>query len=318
MTLSKEELLDMYLQMLQIRTVDEKIAVLIRNNLMRGFSHQCVGQEATAVGVCKALRKSDFIATTHRGHGHSLAKSRNIKGILAELLARQTGFCHGKGGSMHLADTATGNLGANGIVAGGMPLAVGAALSMKYQGLDQVVVSFFGDAATNQGLFHESVNFAAVNNLPILFACENNMYGFSVPYKSAIRVEHISERAAAYGIKGITVDGNDVLTVYETAKTEVDAIRKGGGPVLVEFLTYRWKGHSINDPGDYKEKEEQKYWLERCPIKRFHQVLLDQGFGEEELAAVQEEAANSFEEALQYAMQSPYPDVKTALEDVYA
>ncbi len=318
MNLSNEELLDIYLLMLQIRTVDEKISMLIRNNMMRGFSHQCVGQEAIAAGVCRALRRDDLISTTHRGHGHSLAKSRNLQGLLAELLAKDSGFCRGKGGSMHLADATTGNLGANGIVAGGIPIAVGAALSIKYQNQDKVVVSFFGDAATNQGMFHEAINFAAVNELPVLFVCENNLYGFSVPYKKAIKVDCISDRAAAYGMKGITIDGNDVLQVYETARQEIETIRRGGGPILIECLTYRWKGHSVNDPGSYKPKGEQDAWLEKCPIKRYRRVLLEKGFSEDQLLDVEKEAESSFEDALQFARESSFPPIELAIQDVYA
>lgn len=317
MSLSKQELRQIYLLMLQIRIVDEKIAYLMRNNLMRGFSHQYIGQEAVAVGVCKALRDDDYIASTHRGHGHCLAKSEDIKGIVAELLGKKTGFCKGKGGSMHIADVSSGNLGANGIVAGGIPIAVGAAFSAKYRGTDQVVVSFFGDGATNQGSFHESVNFAAVYNLPVVFVCENNLYGFSTSQAKSMKVKNIVERAPAYGIKGLMGDGNDVLQVYDIAKREIEHVRSGKGPVILEYKTYRWTGHSVNDPGEYKPEEEQEWWKEKCPIKRFRKVLAET-FTEQEIQDIEREAAQSFDDALKYAMESPYPEKYEALEDIYA
>ena len=317
MSTCKEELKDMYLLMQQIRIVDEKIAYLIRNNLMRGFSHQYIGQEAVAVGVCKALRTTDYIVSNHRGHGHCLAKSRDIKGIVAELLGKKTGLCGGKGGSMHISDMRSGNLGANGIVGAGLLIAVGAALSIKYRATDQVAVCFFGDGASNQGAFHEAVNMAAINKLPILFVCENNLYGFSTPQKAAMLLENVADRAQAYGIRGITHYGNDVLKVLSIATEEIEAIRAGSGPAILEFKTYRWTGHSVNDPGDYKPKDEQEQWKEQCPLKLFRKKLLET-CSEEEVVAIEEQAVASFEEALRFAMESPFPDKSEALEHVYA
>jgi len=317
MELSNQELKNIYLLMLQIRILDEKIVYLIRNNLMRGFSHQYVGQEAIAVGVCKALRKNDYITSTHRGHGHCLAKGGNMKAVVAELLGKKTGYCKGKGGSMHISDISTGNLGANGIVGGGLSISVGAALSAKYRGTDQVVVSFFGEGASNTGSFHESVNFAAVHNLPILFVCENNLYAFSTSQKKSMKIENVADRAQSYGIKGIFADGNDVLKVYEITKSEVENLRNGSGPIILEFKTYRWMGHSINDPGDYKSKKEVEWWKKRCPIKKFREKLTTI-LKEQELQEIEKQAASSFEEALKYALESPYPEKQEALEDIYA
>lgn len=318
MITAKSDMRDMYLLMLQIRNVEEKIAFLVRNDLVRGFTHQYIGEEAIATGICHHLRKQDYLSTTHRGHGHSLAKCRDLKGLLAEMLAKEAGYCKGKGGSMHLAETKSGNLGANGIVGGGLPVAVGAALAIKYQGLDNVVVAFFGDGASNQGLFHESINFAAVNDLPVLFACENNLYGEYFPVEKAMRVKHIADRAAAYGIRGITVDGNDLNAVYDTAQAEIEKLRRGEGPVLVEFLTYRHRGHSVNDPAPYKKPGEQEAWLEKCPIKRFGAYMLENGFTEQELAQIRQESQDSVEEALKFALAAPFPAVSDAMAGVYA
>ncbi|QNN53862.1 thiamine pyrophosphate-dependent dehydrogenase E1 component subunit alpha [Nocardioides mesophilus] len=269
-----------------IRRFEEAVDDLFARGLMHGTMHLSIGQEASATGTCFALRDDDAITSTHRGHGHCIAKGADLERMMAELLAKETGYCRGRGGSMHIADVATGNLGANGIVAGGIPIAAGAALGYRMQGLDRVVVSFFGDGAANEGAFHEAVNLAAIWKLPVVFLCENNKYGMSFSTEKSFAIENISERALGYGIPGVTVDGNDVEVVHATVSEAVDRARSGGGPTLVEAVTYRWKGHSKSDKNLYRTKEEIAQWRERDPILRFEAVVLERGVLDQ--AAVEE------------------------------
>jgi pyruvate dehydrogenase E1 component alpha subunit len=285
---------------------------------MHGTMHLSIGQEAVATGVCAALRKTDFITSTHRGHSHCIAKGADLTRMMAELLAKQTGYCRGRGGSMHIADVETGNLGANGIVAGGIPIAAGAALAQKMKGLDNVVVSFFGDGATNEGAFHEALNLAAVWGLPVVFVCENNKYGMSNSTEKSMKIENISERGAAYGIPGVTVDGNDVDEVFEAAKLAVERARSGQGPTLIECLTYRHKGHSKSDKNLYRTKEEIEEWKTKDPIGRFETKLVEAGtMTQAEIDEVSETVRNSVRTAIQDASNAPDSDPGELLSSVF-
>ena len=263
--------------MWRCRRFEEAVDDLFARGLMHGTMHLSIGQEASATGTCFALRDDDAITSTHRGHSHCIAKGADLERMMAELLAKETGYCRGRGGSMHLADVATGNLGANGIVGGGIPIAAGAGLAYKLQGIDRVAVSFFGDGASNEGAFHEGVNLAAIWDLPVIFLCENNKYGMSFSTEKSMNVENIADRAGAYGIPGVTVDGNDVEAVHEVVTTAVDRARAGEGPTLVEALTYRWKGHSKSDKNLYRTREEISEWREKDPIGRFEALVVDRG-----------------------------------------
>ncbi len=317
--LQKHDLGEMYRKMLEIRCFEEKVYELYGQNLVPGTIHLYAGEEGVAVGVCSSLRKDDYITSTHRGHGHCLAKGADMKRTMAEILGKKTGYCKGKGGSMHIADFKVGMLGATAVVGAGLPIAVGAALSAKLRKTDQVVACFFGEGASNQGTFHESVNLASVWHLPVLFVCENNLYAMGTRQSRIMTVENIADRAFAYGIPGVKVDGNDVLAVFEAARRAVDLARKGGGPTLIECKTYRHKGHSRVDPGKYRPKEEVEQWLAKDPIKRFKEKLLqDALFSQEELRKIEEDVSGRVEEAAKFALESPYPCPEEALEDVYA
>jgi pyruvate dehydrogenase E1 component alpha subunit len=304
--------------LLAIRFFEEAVDGLFARGLMHGTMHLSIGQEAVATGVCAALRKTDFITSTHRGHSHCIAKGADLTRMMAELLAKQTGYCRGRGGSMHIADVETGNLGANGIVAGGIPIAAGAALAQKMKGLDNVVVSFFGDGATNEGAFHEALNLAAVWGLPVVFVCENNKYGMSNSTEKSMKIENISERGAAYGIPGVTVDGNDVDEVFEAAKLAVERARAGQGPTLIECLTYRHKGHSKSDKNLYRTKEEIEEWKTKDPIGRFETKLVEAGtMTQAEIDEVSETVRNSVRTAIQDASNAPDSDPGELLSSVF-
>jgi pyruvate dehydrogenase E1 component alpha subunit len=314
--------LAMYEQMLTIRRFEETAIALFERGRIRGNVHPCIGQEAVSVGVCATLRQDDYMTSTHRGHGNCLAKGADPNLMAAELLGKATGYCKGKGGSMHIADFEGGNLGANGIVGGGLPIAVGAGISIQNRGTDQVAVCFFGDGASNQGTFHESLNFAALWKLPVLFVCENNLYALSTPLKEAMALPRISDRAAAYGIPGLHVDGNDVLAVYAHAQEAVGRARRGDGPTLLDCATYRFFGHFTGDAGrgvTYRSKEEIEEWLERCPIKKLCRYLTDSGTMND--ATAREIAARAeavVEAAVAFAESSPWPAPEDALQDVFA
>ncbi|MGD0160345.1 MAG: pyruvate dehydrogenase (acetyl-transferring) E1 component subunit alpha [Candidatus Bathyarchaeia archaeon] len=316
---SKEKLAEMYKKMLEIRSFEEKVFELYGQNLVPGTIHLYAGEEAVAVGVCSCLRKEDYITSTHRGHGHCIAKGAELKRTMAEILGKKTGYCKGKGGSMHIADFAVGMLGATAVVGAGLPIAVGAALSAKLRKTDQVAACFFGEGASNQGTFHESINMASAWTLPVIFVCENNLYAMGTRQSRIMNIENIADRAAAYGIPGVKVDGNDVLAVFEASQKAVDRARRGDGPTLVECKTYRHKGHSRVDPAKYRPKEEVEQWLARDPLRRFKEALLQNSlFSEAELRGVEEKVAADIEEAVKFALQSPYPAPEEALEDVYA
>jgi acetoin:2,6-dichlorophenolindophenol oxidoreductase subunit alpha len=304
--------------LLAIRFFEEAVDGLFARGLMHGTMHLSIGQEAVATGVCAALKRSDFITSTHRGHSHCIAKGADLTRMMAELLAKQTGYCRGRGGSMHIADVETGNLGANGIVAGGIPIAAGAALAQKLKGLDNVVVSFFGDGATNEGAFHEAMNLASVWDLPVIFVCENNKYGMSNSTEKSMNIENISERAAAYGMPGVTVDGNDVDEVYAATAIAVERARKGEGPTLIECLTYRHKGHSKSDKNLYRTKEEIDEWKTKDPIGRFETKLIENKIlTEADIEAVTEKVRNDVRTAIQDASNAPDSDPAELLSSVY-
>jgi pyruvate dehydrogenase E1 component alpha subunit len=319
MEVSREKLVEMYLKMLEIRHFEEKVFELYGQNLVPGTIHLYAGQEAVAVGVCSALRKDDYITSTHRGHGHCIAKGADLKRVMAEILGRKTGYCKGKGGSMHIADFSIGMLGATAVVGAGLPIATGAALSIKLRGTNQTVACFFGDGASNQGTFHESLNIAAIWQLPILYVCENNLYAMGTRQSRVMLIKNIAERVVAYGIPGITVDGNDILAVYKAAKNAVERAREGGGPTLLECKTYRHKGHSRMDPAKYRPKEEVEEWLRKDPIKRFRSKLLESNvLSQAEADEIEQAVIAEVEEAVKFALESPYPTPEEALEDIYA
>ncbi len=319
LSLTKEKLVEMYRKMLEIRFFEEKVFELYAQNLVPGTIHLYAGEEAVAVGVCSNLRKDDYITSTHRGHGHCIAKGAELKRVMAEILGKKTGYCKGKGGSMHIADFSIGMLGATAVVGGGIPIAVGAGLSIKLRDTDQVVACFFGEGASNQGTFHESINMAALWKLPVIFVCENNLYAMGTRQSRAMAIENVADRAIAYGIPGEVVDGNDVLAVYEVAWKAVERARKGEGPTLIECKTYRHKGHSRIDPAKYRPKEEVEEWLAKDPIKRFKERLLQtNALVEAEIQQIEKEVSAEIEEAVKFAMESPYPTPEEALEDVYA
>ena len=319
MTLSREKKIWMYQKMCEIRDFELEVDRLFKADLIWGTCHLSVGQEASAVGAIAALDEKDMITSTHRGHGHCIAKGGKLPQMFAELLGKETGYCRGRGGSMHIADLEMGNLGANGIVGGGIPIATGAALASKLKKDGKVTLCFFGDGATNQGVFHEALNLAAVKKLPVVYVCENNQYGMSVPFKKASAVKNAADRAAAYDIPGIIVDGNDIEAVYQVVQEAVERVRQGEGPSLIEAKTYRWLGHSKSDPRVYRTRQEEEEWKQKCPIKGYGQKLINEGTAtEEELAKIQEIVEKEIQEALEYALNSPEPKIEEIMDGVYA
>jgi len=305
--------------MWQIRRFEEAVDDLFARGLMHGTMHLSIGQEASATGACFALRDGDAITSTHRGHGHCIAQGADLVRMMAELLAKETGYCRGRGGSMHIADVATGNLGANGIVAGGIPIAVGAALANQMRGNDSVVMTFFGDGAANEGAFHEAMNLAAIWRLPVVMVCENNKYGMSFSTEKAFAIKHISERAAAYGMPGVTVEGNDVEAVHAAVGAAVERARAGQGPSLVEAETYRWKGHSKSDKNLYRTKDEIAHWREGDPIVRFEQVVIGRGvLDETAVTAIRDQAREAVRAAVREANAAPDADPGDLLAGVFA
>lgn len=285
-----------------IRVFEEAVDDLFARGLMHGTMHLSIGQEAVPTGSCMAIRPGDFITSTHRGHGHCIAKGADVERMMAELLGRESGYCQGRGGSMHIADVATGNLGANGIVAGGIPIAAGAALAQQMRGTSSIVVSFFGDGATNEGAFHEGMNLAAIWRLPVVFMCENNLYGMSMATSKAVGIDQLSARAAGYGMPGHTIDGNDLQAVYECVAAAAERARAGEGPSLIEAQTYRWKGHSKSDKNLYRTRDEIDEWKKQDPIRRFAATATGLGtLTEPEVEAEREAATETVREAIRAA-----------------
>ena len=315
-----EEQLEMLRSMQTIRRFEERASDDYRSGAIFGVVHCYIGEEAVAVGVCTALNEDDQIISTHRGHGHCIAKGADLKRMMAELYGKRTGYCKGKGGSMHIADFSIGMLGANGIVAGGIPIVTGAALAAQLEGKGRVAVSFFGDGASNAGPFHESINIAARWKLPMLYVCENNLWASNTPAAATLALGDVAARAAGYGIPGEVVDGNDVLAIYEVATAAVNRARAGEGPTLIECKTYRLRMHTER-PGqaDRRPQEEIETWLQKEPIKRLADDLMAQGIlNEEGWQEIDGEIIAAIEGAVEFAEDSPFPDPETALEDVFA
>lgn len=316
--LSKEKLAEMFLKMYRIRFFEETIKALYFQDLVTGPLHLYIGEEAVAVGACVTLRHDDYVISSHRSHGHCIAKGGNLKRMMAELLGRETGCCKGRGGSMHLADHKVGLLISSGIVGGGIPIAVGAGFSAYYRESNQVTLSFFGDGATNQGSFHESLNLAAVWKLPVVFICENNLYAITVSVSHSLPIKDIADRAISYGIPGKIVDGMDVLAVYETVKEAVNRAREGKGPSLIECKTYRFEGHWVGDPIVYRTEEEVEKWKKKDPIANFRKFLLEEKiFDENELDNIKKHARREVEETVEFAKDSPFPDPRNVTKYVY-
>ena len=319
MKVTEKEKTDLYRLMYRIRAFEEQSYISFNKGLTHGVLHLYVGEEAIAAGCIYDLRTDDYIASTHRGHGHVIAKGADLKPMFAEILGKKTGYCRGWGGSMHIADMDIGILGANGVVGGGVPMAVGAAFGIKYKGGDQVVLSFFGDAALNTGAFHEGANLAAAWKVPVVFICENNLYGISVSIKKACALDILADRSAGYGIPGVCVDGNDVLAVREAANEAVERARKGEGPSFIECQTYRWMGHFTADDGKYRPDEEVRYWKEeRDPIKNFAKRILDDNtVSQEDLDNIHAEVNREIEEAFTFAVKSDFDDPANMMKGVY-
>ena len=319
MELTKERLVGFYQTMATIRTFESKTAELFAAGKIPGFVHLYIGEEAVATGVCANLADTDFITSTHRGHGHLIAKGGKVDLMMAELYGKATGYCKGKGGSMHIADVGLGILGANGIVGAGQPIATGAAFAAKYKKSGAVVACFFGDGASNRGTFHESLNLASIWNLPVVFICENNMYGISYCQREHMNICDISDRASAYGIPGVTLDGNDVVAVYEATAEAFKRARNGDGPSLIECKTWRWRGHFEGDPGTYKDPAEQAEWIKKDPIPRLAKRVLDLGsVTQTEIDQMNGTIAAKIGAAVQFAESSPNPVPEDVLTDVYA
>lgn len=317
--LNQEVLLDLYSRMTTIREFEKEAIELAKMNLTRAAIHTYNGEEAIGVGVCAHLTNNDYIVSNHRGHGHCIAKGADLRRMFAELMARETGYCKGKGGSMHIADMDVGMLGANGIVGGGIPIAIGAALAQKYLNKDSITVVFFGDGASNEGTFHESINMAAVNHLPVIFLCENNQYAISLNVKESTGCENIADRAVGYGIPGYILDGNNVVEVYNKMGEIVDHVRQYGGPVLVETKTYRMAGHYFGDNENYRTREEVASWAEKCPILAAQKVLREQyGMAQEELDAIWQRQKQIVLDACEEAKKDPEPLVDDLENDLYS
>jgi pyruvate dehydrogenase E1 component alpha subunit len=317
--LNDEQLIGMFTLMNKIRHFERMADRLYAAGKVHGTMHLSAGQEAVAVGLGVTLDPDDYFLNHHRGHGHFIAKNADIKRMMAEFMGKDTGYCRGRGGSMHIADIEANNLGANGIVGGGLSLAVGVGMALQMQHKEQIVVVVFGDGAANEGIFHESLNMAALWKLPVLFVCENNMYGMSMHVNRATAKLPIAQRAEGYGIPWHYIDGNDLLLVYETMKNAVNRVRQGEGPVLVETETYRYFGHSKSDRNLYRTKEEIDEWRELDPILRVHKGLVENDIlSEERVAQIEQEALQEIEAAVEFAESSPEPDVSTVEEFVYA
>ncbi len=311
--------IEMLRKMYQIRHFEDETEQFIIRGMIHGTCHLYTGEEATAVGAIYAINDDDYITSTHRGHGHCIAKGADLNIMMAELLGKRTGYCKGKGGSMHIADVDSGNLGANGVVGGGIGIATGAALTCKMKKSGKIVICFFGDGAANQGIFHSSINMASIWDLPIIYLCENNVYGMSTSVKEAFNIEKISDRKCAYGIEGLTIDGNNLVEVFNTVSHFSGECRTGRGPVLIESLTYRWRGHSKSDAQVYRTREEIRQWVEKDPIERYKKILIGgEILTEKEDKDLEKEVAVQLDKATKFARESPFPESSEVEDDVYA
>ncbi len=320
--LNVDTLKSIYYKMLLARLFEEKIAYFFSRNEIHGTTHLSVGQEASAVASCEAIKENDYMSSTHRGHAHSIGRGMSPVLMMCEMFGRSHGYCKGKGGSMHIADLKQNNLGANGVVAGGIPISVGAALSIKMQAkdnmVDRIVLCFFGDGASNEGAFHESLNMASIWKLPIIFMCENNSYAMSMSIKESMNIDDIAIRASSYGIKGLSFDGNDTIAVYNTVSNARKYVLNNG-PILLVSNTYRTKGHSKSDANRYRTKDEIKSWEAKDPIVRLYNYLInDIGINKDILSSIQDRAFLTIEEAVAIARASPEPSLESLYKDVYS
>jgi len=315
-----ETVWSMYRKMVEIRSFEEHVWDVYTRGLMPGLAHLYIGEEAVAVGACSALNTDDYITSTHRGHGHCLAKGARLEGMMAEIMGKEAGYCRGKGGSMHIADMSVGNLGANGIVGGSFGIATGAAFSAKLRKSGQVAVCFFGDGAANQGILLETANMAVIWDLPVVYLCENNQYGEHTPFEAVTGVKEIVDRAKGFGMEGERVDGSDVLAVFDVISRAVDKARKGGGPTFIEAVTYRFRGHHVGDAAGYRTKEELSWWMDnKDPIKLLARHMLKAGVAtDDQLQDIHQQVETEVVAAVEFARQAPYPDASQAFEDVYA
>nr|WP_312094069.1 thiamine pyrophosphate-dependent enzyme [Aminipila sp.] len=317
----KEQLLNFYETMFKMRRFEEETFEFYKKGLMAGLAHLYLGEEAVATGVCAALNEDDYVGSTHRGHGHLVARDADIALMMAEILGKKTGYSHGKGGSMHIMAMDKGILGANGIVGGEIPIATGAAYTALYKKNGKVAVSFMGDSATNEGTFHESINMAAAWKLPCVYVIENNLYGISVDIRDVTNTPDLAVRAKAYDIPGIVVDGMDVIAVYEAAKEAVERARNGEGPSIIECKTYRWQGHHVGDPAAYRKRRsetEKEDWMARCPVTNLRaEIIKTKKAREEEIIALEERIETEVQTAVKFAAESDYPEASEAFTDVF-
>ena len=321
MEISKAKLLDLYNTMVKIRLFEDRVVDLYARGLVPGLAHLYLGEEAIAAGACGVLREDDYITSTHRGHGHVIAKGADLNLMMAELFGKKSGYCKGKGGSMHIADMNIGILGANGIAGGGIPIAAGAGLSIKLRKTDQVCVCFFGDGSSNNGTFHESLNLASLHRLPVIFVCENNQYGISVSQARHQAIKDIAVRSTGYDMPGVVVDGNDVIEVHLAVSKAVLRARAGEGPTLIECKTYRWRGHHEGDPNQgrrYRTTEEIEEWKKKDPIPRLADKLLEEKvLTRKKIASIEAKVTEEIDRAVAYANESGFPSVEEMYEDVF-
>lgn len=313
----KEQLKNFYTIMYRMRRFEEEVFEFYKQGLMPGLAHLYLGEEAIATGACAALDENDYIGSTHRGHGHLVARGADLKKMMAEILGKKDGYSKGKGGSMHIMALDKGILGANGIVGAGIPITTGAGYAARIKGNKSVSLAFFGDAASNQGTFHESINMASAWKLPVVYIIENNFYGISVDIRKVTNVHDLSLRATGYGIKGVSIDGNDVIAVHEAVKEAVDQARDGNGPALIECKTYRWQGHHVGDPAVYRAKDEVDAWKAKDPIPRLKKAA-EGVISEEEFAQIEKDVEVEIQEATEFARENTYPEASEAYTDVFA
>ena len=319
MDIPRETLVLMYRTMLQIRHFEDRVKDLFALGVIPGSVHLYLGEEAVAAGACASLKPDDYITSTHRGHGHIIAKGGDLKRMMAELYGKASGYNKGKGGSMHIAAPSLGILGANGIVGAGLPIATGAALSAKLRRSGQVAICFFGDGASNEGTFHESLNIASAFDLPVVYVCENNLYAVGTRQSQVRKIEDIADRAAAYSMPGLALDGNSVIAVYEATREAVDRARAGKGPTLIECKTYRWRTHFEGEPDTYRPPEEVAAWIKREPIAPYRRLLVEQGvITEGDANAIEKSVVAEVDAAVEFARRSPLPQPETALQGLWA
>jgi pyruvate dehydrogenase E1 component alpha subunit len=318
MDLSREEMKKIYTHMYRSRVFEERVNEMFMKGLIHGTTHLAVGQEATAAGAIGALEASDLMMSSHRGHAHCIAKGADLKRMMCELLGKRDGFCKGVGGSMHIVDISVGNYGANGVIGPGIPLATGVALAIKKDRSGKVILNYFGDGTSNSGLFHESLNMAALWKLPIVYLCENNLYGMSTPVSKSVSVPNIADRAAAYGMPGVIVDGVDVIAIMDVVKEAADRARRGDGPSLIEAKTYRYLGHSKSDKRAYRTREEEKEWKAKDPIRSFGGYMRERGFKENELEAIRADIEAECDDAVSYARDAEIISLEEARGLVFA